>query len=286
MPAKSSGPCRTGAVSKMAEISVFQTGSTLVSPAVPDRSSRKAAIAYTGLFQDRKKRISVPVKAFLVEGSGHRILIDTGWSAACAVHPLRHLGFGLWFASEPVMSAGESVVQQLKQRHLQPSDLDAILLTHLDCDHVSGLLPLKDAARIYTTREELAAASAKNVRYNPRFWKGIDFSFYEMKPDERAPFKRSCDLFGDGSVVAYFTPSHSAGSVAVEVNDGGRFALFPVDKGYNRRSWEELRLPGPIYRPENMTRALAWVRAESRRENCAGVYAAHDPEIQPGQYKI
>jgi N-acyl homoserine lactone hydrolase len=270
----------------MADIYVFQTGSTIVSPAVPDRSSRKSSIAYTGLFQNRKKRITVPVKSFLVEVSGHRILIDTGWSAECAVHPLRHLGFGLWFASEPVMRIEESVVQQLKQMNLRPSDLDAILLTHLDCDHASGLIPLKDAPGIYTTKEELDRKNLKNVRYHPDFWKGIDFSFYEMKPDEHAPFRKSCDLFNDGSVMVYFTPSHSAGSVAIEVNDGGRFALFTGDNGYNRHSWEECRLPGPVYDLENMTAALAWVQAESKREICAGVYAAHDPEIKQGKYKI
>jgi N-acyl homoserine lactone hydrolase len=81
-----------------------------------------------------------------------------------------------------------------------------------------------------------------------------------MKPDERAPFRKSCDLFDDGSVMVYFTPSHSAGSVAIEVNDGGRFALFTGDNGYNRHSWEELRLPGPVYDLENMTKALEWVQ--------------------------
>jgi glyoxylase-like metal-dependent hydrolase (beta-lactamase superfamily II) len=270
----------------MADIYVFQTGSTIVSPAVPDRSSRESSFAYTGLFQNRKKRITVPVKCFLVEAAGHRILIDTGWSAECAVHPLRHLGFGLWFASEPLMRTEESAVQHLKQMNLQPSDIDAILLTHLDCDHVSGLIPLKEAAGIYVTKEELDGKNLKNVRYHPDFWKGIDFSFYEMKPDERAPFGKSCDLFDDGSVVVYFTPSHSAGSVAIEVNDGGRFALFTGDNGYNRHSWEELRLPGPVCDLENMTAALEWVQAESRRENCAGVYAAHDPEVRQGKYKI
>ena len=75
-----------------------------------------------------------------------------------------------------------------------------------------------------------------------------------MKPDEHAPFGKSCNLFNDGSVVCG-TPSHSAGSVAIEVNDGGRFALFTGDNGYNRHSWEELRLPGLVYDLKNMTKS-------------------------------
>ena len=192
----------------MAVIHVIQTGYTLVSPAVPDRGTRKSEIAYTGLFQRRKNRIKVPVKAFLVEVLGHRILIDTGWSAECATHPIRHLGFGLWFASEPVMKASEAADRQLASMGLKPSDIDAILLTHLDCDHASGLIPLKGAKKIFTTAEELDERNIKDVRYNKNFWKGIDFSYYVMKLDSAAPFGKSCDLFGDGSVVAYFTPSH------------------------------------------------------------------------------
>ena len=262
----------------MAVIYILQTGSTRVSPAVPDRSCRKNSIAYTGLFQRRKEQITVPVKAFLVEVKDHRILIDTGWSEECADHPIRHLGFGLWFASEPVMKAEEAVNRQLAAMGLRPTDLDAVLLTHLDCDHASGLIPLKNAGRIYTTPEELDKKNIRGVRYNKNFWKGIDFSFYNMMPDRNAPFGQSCDLFDDGSVIVYLTPSHSAGSVAIEVNESGRFALFTGDNGYNRHSWEDLKLPGPIYDKQNMKKALEWVRSESRKENCTGIYAAHDPE--------
>lgn len=270
----------------MVVIHVIQTGYTLVSPAVPDRASRKSKIAYTGLFQSRQQRIKVPVKAFLVEVSGHRILIDTGWSSECATHPVKHLGFRLWFASEPVMRADEAVYHQLAAMGLKPSDIDAILMTHLDSDHASGLISLKDARSIYTTAQELNEKNLKDVRYNTNFWKGIDFSFYDMKPDADAPFGQSADLFGDGSVVAYFTPSHSAGSVAVIVSDNGRFTVFTGDNGYNRHSWEDIALPGPMYDAENMEKALMWVQALSRKENCAGIYAAHDPEIEQGKYEF
>lgn len=136
------------------KIYTLQTGSTLVSSAVPDRSSHRWTYAYTGLFQWRKKRICVPVKAFLVENQGHRVLIDTGWSEACVDHPLSHLGFGLWFASEPVLKREEAIPYQLQKLSLKPSDIDAIVLTHLDCDHVSGLRPLKEAKHIYCSKEE------------------------------------------------------------------------------------------------------------------------------------
>jgi hypothetical protein len=116
----------TSAENAEARVTVIQTGSTLVSPAVPNRASRRLPFAYTGLFQRRSRRIKVPVKAFLVEVGGHRVLVDTGWSEQCATHPLRHMGFSLWFASEPVVAAGEGMGPQLKRLGLTPQQLDAV----------------------------------------------------------------------------------------------------------------------------------------------------------------
>lgn len=79
----------------MASITVLQTGSTLVSPAVPNRGVRGNPLAYTGLFERRSKRIEVPVKCFLVDVGGRRTLVDTGWSAQDATHAREYLGFGL-----------------------------------------------------------------------------------------------------------------------------------------------------------------------------------------------
>lgn len=260
------------------KITVLQTGGTLVSGAVPDGSSHRWKYAYSGLFQRRSRRISVPVKCFLVEIKGHRVLIDTGWSADCVRHPIRHLGFGLWFASAPVLSEGEDVPAQLKRTGIQSSDLEAVLLTHLDCDHVSGLIPVRDARHIYCSEEEWHHAQKRDVRYNPAFWKGVHMETFSMKEDPVMPFGKSCDLFGDGSIRAVFTPGDSEGSVAVLAKGESGYAAFVGDDSYNRRSWEEQKLPGSVYNIEEMKRTLQWVRKVSGDPGCIGIYAAHDPE--------
>lgn len=68
----------------MAEVIVIQTGSTLVSPVVSNRNTRKNPLAFTGLFQRRSNRIEVPVKCFLVRADGHLTLVDAGWNARCS----------------------------------------------------------------------------------------------------------------------------------------------------------------------------------------------------------
>ncbi len=263
-------------------IHVLQTGSTLVSSAVPDRSSHRWGLAYTDLFQRRSKRICVPVKAFLVETEGHRVLVDTGWSEACVSHPLRHLGFGLWFASEPVISEGEGVPAQLEKMGLAPEDLDAIILTHLDCDHASGLVALKGAKHVFCSAEEWAEAQTANVRYRSQLWEGVDIACLEMADDSAAPFGKSCDVFGDGSIMAYLTPGHTKGSVAVLARGETGYAAFVGDDSYNRHSWEDQKLPGPLDDADAMKRTLAWVRGFSQDPACLGIYAAHDPEGPQG----
>lgn len=253
------------------EIQTVRTGWTLVSSAVPDRSTHRFSLAYTGLFQRRSKRIKVPVKCFYVQVAGRNLLVDTGWSVQVVDHPIRHLGFGLWFASEPVMEADEAAIIQMEGR-----PIDAILMTHLDCDHVSGLHDFPDDCTVYASEAEVAYARKKKLRYGS-LAEGRTYQLIDFAQDAAAPFGLSADLFGDSSVTAYLTPTHSAGSVIYRVEEGGRFALLVGDNGYSQDSWEKGPLPGPLYNADNMRACLAWIKTQAADERCASVYCAHDP---------
>ena len=252
-------------------IRTIQTGWTLVSSGVPDRSSHRWKKAYTGLFQRRSKRIKVPVKCFYVKVNGHSVLIDAGWSRKVVENPMWHLGFGLWFASEPVMADGEEAVAQLQGEHI-----DAVLMTHLDCDHVSGLRDI-GGVPIYTSREEMAFAKKRKLRYG-KLANGYDYRYIDFEADSEAPFEQSADLFGDGSVTAYLTPTHSAGSVIYRMADASGLALLVGDNGYNEASWKQGRLPGPLFNADNMRHCLDWINRQSQREEFLGIFCAHDPQ--------
>ena len=253
------------------QIQTVQTGWTLVSSGVPDRDSHRWRKAYTGLFQRRSKRMKVPVKCFYVCVGEHHFLIDAGWSLEVISHPVKHLGFGLWFASEPVMIAEEAAVNQLKGK-----PLDAILMTHLDCDHVSGLKDFEKVP-VYVSEEELAFSRKKRLRYG-NIAKGYEFRFLHFVDDKDAPFGQSADVFGDGSVTAYLTPTHSAGSIIYRISDGGRFALVVGDNGYKDDSWVKGILPGPLFSEDNMRQCLSWIKEQSADDRCLGVLCAHNPK--------
>ncbi|MCC6099186.1 MAG: N-acyl homoserine lactonase family protein [Olsenella sp.] len=276
------------AATPTARVTAIQTGATLVSPAVPDRSARRLPLAYTGLLQRRASRIQVPVKAFLVQVAGHRVLVDAGWGEACATSPLSHLGFSLWFASEPVLAPGEGIGPQLARLGLSPADLDAVVLTHLDCDHASGLADLTAARRVVASPQEIDRASRGGARYRRTLWDGVSLEPARLSPDPSTPFGQSCDLFGDGSLCLVLTPGHTEGSMCVVATNpsDGRFAVLAGDCGYNARSWDDLRLPGPLADAGQMRRSLEWVASMRRQPNCAGVFAAHDPAVPAGTVKF
>jgi N-acyl homoserine lactone hydrolase len=268
----------------MGKVIAIQTGSTLVSPAVPDGKSRRNPFAYTMLFQRRKSRIEVPVKCFVLQVAGHTVLIDAGWSAQDAHHGRSHLGFGLWFASEPVLTQDQAVVPQMRAFGLGIDDLEAVLMTHLDCDHASGLDAFKGFRPVLVSHEEVQYAKENKIRYNDRLWRGIDITCIDFRKDDDAPFGLSSDIFSDGSLTAYLVPGHSKGSVVYVGREGERYFAIVGDTGYNLRSWTELRMPGVVYDKENLLRGLEWVRSMLDDENCAGVFCAHDPAIAQGTY--
>lgn len=95
-------------------------------------------------------------------------------------------------------------------------------------------------------------------------------------------FGESADIFGDGSMIAYLTPTYLAGSVVYRMNDGDRFTLIVGDNRYSKNSWEKSQLPDSLYDFENMNKCLNWINEQSKDKNCIGVFCAHSLEESLG----
>lgn len=262
----------------MIRIHVLNCGEVGVDPAVPDRSVSKNAVAYTGLFRSAKRRIWLPVKAFWIEHPRGNILVDTGWDSAVRTDPIRTLTFPMWFASKPRLPQGAAVDEQLAAGGLAPQDLAFVLMTHMDIDHDSGLRLVRAAKRILVSPEEWAALHSGQVRYVKRPWEKIPIGQMPLHSDPKAPFQKSWDVWSDGSMMVFLTPGHTQGSVCIRVSGEKGFVLLVGDTGYNRNSWESLRLPGPVFDSQAMRKSLAWVQQMRQDPRCLAVLAAHDPE--------
>lgn len=266
---------------KQIKIHVLHTGEVGVDPAVPFRDVSRNPLAYTGLFRSPKRRIWLPVSAYLIEHPKGLVLVDTGWHHDVRFNQKKHMSWQLNIASKARLPLGEAIDEQLAVLGIKPRDLDYVFLSHMDVDHVSGVQLVKDAKHILTTREELQAAMKDKIRYVKKLWKDVNIQSFEMKSSSYGPFGKSYDVFGDESVLMVSVAGHSKGSSATLIQNNGKFVLLTADCGYAKSSWESLRLPGPVANKEKMKKTLEWVREMAQKEACVEVLATHDPEIKP-----
>ncbi|MCI1666292.1 MAG: N-acyl homoserine lactonase family protein [Atopobiaceae bacterium] len=262
-------------------VHALHCGSVGTDETIPDRSRSANPLAYTGVLRGERHRVWLPVYCYLIEAPAGRVLVDTSWHTDVREDQRKALSWELNVASKAVLPAGEAVSEQLARLGLAPSDLDMVFLTHLDVDHASGLKLVSSAPRICCSREELDAAGAGGVRYNPRLWEGVDLEPLDLAETGEGPEGRGLDVFGDGSVRIVELAGHSLGMCGVIAEAAGRFVLMTGDACYDRASWEDQRLPGICADRDAAASALAWVRDQAADPACIEVLATHDPEVVP-----
>ena len=221
------------------------------------------------------------------------ILVDCGWSREMSPNgvfdkkaQIKALGsFLLYHINQGMVEFGQTVSEQLKARGLNISDIDYLLLTHLDCDHVEGLHALADAKQILVSRTEMEFAThgpfSNHIRYQSKWWDGINIKLFDWNGTEGC-YHRSFDLFGDGSVELINIPGHSNGLLAVKIkNEENKFVLLFADGGYATKSWQKMIVSGIAADREQQYNSLKWIREQSLLPECIESIATHDADIVP-----
>ncbi len=140
-----------------------------------------------------------PIFAFLIQGEGRNVLVDSGCTAAemAAVAALK----GDFEDVQPIAEA-------LKERGLVVDDITDVIQTHLHSDHWLNAKRLPRAT-FWVQEEELAFAMNPHPffsrSFNPKRYEGIKIR--TIKGDVR---------FADGIDILY-TPGHTAGTQSVNV---------------------------------------------------------------------
>ena len=188
----------------------------------------------------------------------------------------------LYLVNQGKIEKGAAVDEQLSKLGLKPSDLDYVLLTHLDCDHANGLSLVKDAKKILVSADEVACAKKHSVvRYKSKWWKGVNLTEFEWN-DTEGPVGKSYDLFGDESIELINIPGHADGLFAVKIkNDQGKYVLLFSDGGYAEKSWKKMITSGISLDKKSQKKSLEWIREQSMDENCLESLANHDPDVIP-----
>lgn len=272
------------------KIHIMHTGRVCVSPDLPFGGENSNIIKASGLFIPKSKWVWLPVSTYLIEHPKGLILVDTGWSREMSPEgvfdkkaQIKHLGSRILYnVNQGVVPKDEAVTEQLEKLGYKPEDLDYVLMTHLDCDHTSGLHQVKNAKKILVAQVELECAHRNRfVRYQKRWWQDVPLIAFNWN-DTEGPFNKSYDLFGDKSIELISIPGHADGLFAVKVtNDEGNFVLLASDAGYAKKSWEEMILPGISLDKKKQKISLQWVKDQSEDSRCLEVIANHDTEIEP-----
>lgn len=272
------------------KINVLHTGRVCVSPDLPFGGENCSAVKASGIFKKKRDRLWLPVSAYLIEHPKGKILVDCGWHRNMSPNgtfdksaQIKSLGSRLlYLVNQGELEKGAAVDEQLKKLGLKPSDLDYVLLTHLDCDHANGLELVKDAKKILVAADEVKCAKKHSaVRYQKKWWKDVALTEFEWN-DNKGPVNKSYDLFGDGSIELINIPGHADGLFAVKIkNEAGKYVLLFSDGGYAEKSWKKMITSGISLDKVNQKKSLQWIREQSMDENCLESLANHDPNVIP-----
>lgn len=272
-------------------IHILHCGQVHTSPYLPfDTGGGMLKVAGIGV--PRREWVWMPVSAYYIEHPAARILIDTGWSRRISpagvidkAAQIAELGRVLYAMNQGYLPAGAAVDEQLERLGVRPRDLDYVVLTHLDCDHVCGVRQVADAKHILVSEAEMKYAGKFSItnrfRFQKRWWEGVPIGEFPWT-GTLGPFRRSYDLLGDGSIELINIPGHTEGLVAVKItNSEGKYVLIDSDGAYGSKSWQEMILPGIADNRSEQLASLRWIREMSMDPDCVASLANHDPEVTP-----
>jgi N-acyl homoserine lactone hydrolase len=259
----------------MIKVHVLACGSTTVDEALPFSSRSRNPLAFTGLFRGKKHKISVPVRAYLIEHPQGLVLIDTGWDEAIRKDARGYEGFANYFASPGKLPEGEGIADQLAGLGYSIDDINAVLMTHLDIDHAGGLQMVKNVPEIYCSQKEWDAAQKSNPRYLKRLWNGISMKTFEDQ----------LDLY-DHTITSIAMPGHSAGMTAYRIGTEDNYLLIAGDAGYGRPSYENLDLPGVEWSRKAALDSLKRLQKIASDPHCVDILMTHDTEEKQKIYEI
>ena len=266
-------------------VSVVSTGTVEIHP---EHALGTSKPLYWWLLTSRKWLPPRPINAYVIEHAKGLLLFDTGQDRASVTDDSYFPGglTGLLYDRLARFHIGEeeTLAARLATLGYSLADVDAAILSHLHQDHMSGLPELRGADLLVAEAEwaELSKLAPeprgflrKHIQLPGLTWHQIGFE--PTHDSALAPFSKSLDVMGDGSLVLLPTPGHTSGSVSLLVRRRTRSPLLLVgDLSYGADLLERRQLPGVGARRQ-LAQATQKVLALKQRMPGLVILPAHDP---------
>jgi glyoxylase-like metal-dependent hydrolase (beta-lactamase superfamily II) len=179
----------------------------------------------------------------LIEGRNGLILVDTGLGTADVANPKR-LGAMFNQVVRPKLMMEETAIHQIRALGFDPRDVQHIVPTHLDLDHVGGLSDFPTAQVHVFEREHDAAMQRPSLqeksRYIPAQWAhGPQWVRHSVQGDRWMGFEAMQALPDtDDEVVLVPLTGHTHGHCGIAVRSDSGWLLHCGDAYFYRGETE------------------------------------------------
>ncbi len=249
------------------KIHAIKTGDVLVKSAFLGSPATAGLLPYmANVFLDRK-RVRIPVLAWVVEHPEGVIVVDTGENPAIKSNFITQSRFDI--------APEEGIGAQLARLGIEKKDVAKVVMTHLHGDHMDGLKDFQNTP-IWVHEREFNLARSKNSKFFANL--GLQSpTLFNFNSEPFGPFETSYPLTRDGSVIAVPTPGHTAGHLSVIVVEDGIHYFIAGDVSYKERTLVSQTLEGPSLEVELHRQTLRRVM-DYCREYPTVYLPSHDPE--------
>ena len=204
---------------------------------------------------------ALSVSCYLIKHQQGWLLFDTGLPDAIAAMPNgQRSGAGNW-------TVRKTLVSQLAELGLKPSDINYLVLSHSHPDHVGNLDAFPQATLVVQKAEYDWPLPDGKQRFNP------------AQKVIKAEGDR--DIFSDGSVTVISTPGHSPGHQCLLVRLPKTGAvMLSGDSVHSRTNWDSHRVPERNF---NVPQSLASLErmAVVLKETNAQLWIGHETSEVP-----
>jgi N-acyl homoserine lactone hydrolase len=204
---------------------------------------------------------------YLIHHAQGWFLWDTGITDAVAAMPDGLKGEN----GGPSWKRSKTLIGQLDQLGVKPSDIKAMAISHTHPDHI-GNVELFPQVMLYVQKAEYDWPGANNApRFNP------SHPVTKLEGDR--------DVFGDGSVVLISTPGHTPGhqSLIVKLPKTG-VVVLSGDAVHFKDNWDNRRVPGFNFSKEQTLASMGRIADVLAKEH-AQLWINHDKPQSDAQKK-